>query len=327
MTARLRVDRFSGIYVWILLIAFFSLTAPDTFPTTLTVKTILGDNSVTGLLALGALLAFASGLIDLSFANIAGLSLAVSTWLSIHTGIPAVPIVAIVVLGGAVVGALSGIFITRFGVNSLVTTLAVSSVALGLAGLVTAGNTLTGQWSSSFHEFGQGYVWVIPLPALYLLALALVLYYVLEHTGPGRRVLAVGSNSEAARLAGVRVARIQVGALMVSGAVAGFTGALLAAKVGVATTQTGPGYLLAAVAALFLGETQVRSRVNVWGTVIAVFLIGTGIKGLQLLGADPWVNEFFNGTVLLLAVGLAARSRGLVTSARGKDALEEISER
>jgi ribose transport system permease protein len=315
---RLRLDRLSGLYALAILIAFFSITASGTFPTTLTFKTTLADNSVTGLLALGALLPFAAGLIDLSFANVAGLAMIVATWLSIHTGIPGPAIAVIVVAGGAAMGSLSGFFITRLGVNSLVATLGVSTVALGLAELVSSENTLTAHFSSGFSNLGQGYVWVIPLPALYLLALALGMYYLLEHTAPGRRILATGSNRAAARLAGLRVNRIRVVSLAVSGGIAGFAGIVLATQIGVATTDTGPGYLLPAIAALFLGETQIRARVNVWGTLLAVLLIGTGIKGLELLGAAPWVNDFFDGAVLLVAVGIAARARGRAKTTDGR---------
>ena len=303
----MRVDRLSGLYVWVILLVFFSFTAPHSFPTTLTLKTGLADNSVTGLLALGTLIPFAAGLIDLSFAGIAGLSMVTATWLSIHTGLPGVVILVIAVLGGGACGLGSGLFITRLQINSLVVTLGVSTVALGLSELVSAGNTLTAQWSSGFQNFGQGYVWVFPLPALYLLVVAIVFYYLIEHTAVGRRLLATGSNPNAARLAGLRTARIQTASLVVSGAVAGLAGVVLSTQIGIATTATGPGFLLPAVAALFLGETQIRSRVNVWGTVLAVLLIGTGIKGLELMGAAPWVNDFFNGAVLLLAVGVAAR--------------------
>ncbi|MCW2781743.1 MAG: lsrD [Marmoricola sp.] len=297
------------MYVWIAITALFWLKEPDIFPTTLTVKTILGDNAIAGLLALGALLAFASGLIDLSFASIAGLGLTCATWMSIHTAMPGLLIAVLMVIGGGSIGVMSGLLITRLGLSSLVTTLAVSTICLGLAEYVTGGNTLTAQWSTGFQNLGQGYLWVIPYPFIYLLVFAVVLYFVLEHTTAGRRILATGSNRTAARLAGIRVARVQVLTLCLSGAVAGFAGTVLAAKIGSATSSTGPGYLLAGVAALFLGETQVRGRVNVWGTVLAVLLIGTGIKGLQLMGAQPWVNDFFNGTLLLVAVGLAARTR------------------
>lgn len=307
--AGLRLDRFSGIYVWIVIIALFSIIAPDTFPTTLTVKTTLSDNAVTGLLALGTMLAFATGLIDLSFASVAGLSMCVGTWLSIHTGLPPALIAALCVALGLAIGTISGLFITRLGVSSLVTTLGMATVTLGLAEFVTSSNTLTATFPQRFAGLAQDYVWVIPLPALYLLVAGVVFYYLLEHAPVGRRLLATGSNPIAARLAGLRVGRLQVATLAVSGGMAGFAGIVLAAKVGSATSQTGPAFLLPAVAALFLGETQIRSRVNVWGTLLAVFLIGTGIKGLQLIGAKPWVSDFFNGAVLLLAVGVAARAR------------------
>jgi ribose transport system permease protein len=315
VAGKLRLQQLSGLYVWIVIIGLFWVAEPDIFPTELTVKTILGDNAIAGLLALGALLAFASGLIDLSFAAVAGLALTSATLMSINTGLPGLLIALVMVVGGGSIGAISGVLITRLGLSSLVTTLAMSTVCLGLAEYVTGGNTLTAQWSTGFQNLGQGYVWIIPYPFLYLLVLAVVLYVVLEHTTAGRRVLATGSNRTAARLAGIRVARVQVLTLCLSGAVAGFAGTVLAAKIGSATSSTGPGYLLAGVAALFLGETQVRNRVNVWGTVLAVLLIGTGIKGLQLMGAQPWVNDFFNGTLLLIAVGLAARTRSASGSA------------
>ncbi len=308
-SGRLRLDRLGGLYVLVILIIFFSFAAPQSFPTTLTLKTGLSDNSVTGLLALGALIPFAAGMIDLSFAGLAGLSLVVATWLSIHTGLPGVVILLIVVLGGGACGLGSGLFVTRLQISSLVVTLGVSTIALGLAELVSGGNTLTARWSASFTSFGQGYVGVVPLPALDALILGIIFYYLLEHNAVGRRLLATGSNPSAARLAGLRTARIQTTSLAVSGAVAGFAGMVLATQIGSATSATGPGYLLPAIAALFLGESQIRARVNVWGTLLAVLLIGTGIKGLELMGAAPWVNDFFNGAVLLLAVGIAAHGR------------------
>jgi ribose transport system permease protein len=309
LLARLRLQQLSGVYVWVAITVYFSLAEPEIFPTSLTVKTILSDNAITGLLALGALLAFASGLVDLSFASIAGLGLTSATWLSIHSDLAGLTIALLMVVGGGCIGAISGLLITRLELSSLVTTLAVSTICLGLAEFVTGGNTLTAEWSPEFQKLGQGYVWLVPVSFIYLIVLALLLYFVLEHTTAGRRVLATGSNPVAARLAGIRVARVQVLTLCVSGAVAGFAGTVLAAKIGSATSATGPGFLLAGVAALFLGETQLRRRVNVWGTVLAVLLMGTGIKGLQLMGAQPWVNDFFNGTLLLLAIGLATRSR------------------
>jgi ribose transport system permease protein len=306
---RLGLDRFSGIYVLVILVGVFWFTNPDVFPTNLTLRTTLSDNAVIALLALGALLSFAAGLVDLSFASYAGLSLVTSTWMSINTHLPGPVVMVLMVIGGAALGMVSGLFVTLLGVNSLVVTLGMATVALGLAELVSGNNTLTANWSPGFQKIGQGYVGSVPYPFTGVLILGVAIYYLLEFTAVGRRILAVGYNPSAAQLVGLRVNRIRMATLVASGAIAGFAGVVLSAQLGSATTATGPAYLLPAVAALFLGETQIRRRVNVWGTLLAALLVGVGIKGLQLQGIATWVNQFFDGAVLLLAVGVAARSQ------------------
>jgi ribose transport system permease protein len=72
----------------------------------------------------------------------------------------------------------------------------------------------------------------------------------------------------------------------------------------------GPGYLLPVIAAVFLGSTQFRGgRFNIWGTVVAAYVLAVGVKGLQLAGLPVWIPDLFNGAALLLAVGLAAWRR------------------
>jgi ribose transport system permease protein len=142
---------------------------------------------------------------------------------------------------------------------------------------------------------------------VYVIAIAAVMYYVLYHTPMGRRLAATGGNPVAARLAGIRIRRLQVACLLVSALMAGFAGLVLATENGEATTATAPSLLLPAVAALFLGATQIKEGPNPWGTVLAVVLLGTGIKGLQLEGALPWLSDFFYGAVLLLAVSISGK--------------------
>jgi len=113
----------------------------------------------------------------------------------------------------------------------------------------------------------------------------------------------------AARLAGVRVDRIVYGSLVASSLVAGITGVVLAARIGTASPDIGPSYLLPAFSAVFLGSTQIKpGRVNVIGTLIAIYLLATGVKGLQLAGAPSYTDDLFNGAALIIAVALAARS-------------------
>src|ERR1700712_6085208 len=85
---------------------------------------------------------------------------------------------------------------------------------------------------------------------------------------------------------------------------------MLSASLGTGDPTPGPASLLPAFSAVFLGSTQFRGgRFNVWGTVVAVFVLATGVKGLQLAGAPVWIPELFNGAALLIAVGLANYER------------------
>jgi ribose transport system permease protein len=142
-----------------------------------------------------------------------------------------------------------------------------------------------------------------------MLVLAAVIYIVIEYLPVGRYLYASGGNPLAARLAGVRVDRIVFGSLVASSLVAGFAGVVLAARIGTASPDIGPSYLLPAFSAVFLGSTQIKpGRVNVLGTLIAIYLLATGVKGLQLAGAPSYTNNLFNGAALIIAVALAARS-------------------
>jgi ribose transport system permease protein len=91
-----------------------------------------------------------------------------------------------------------------------------------------------------------------------------------------------------------------------SSLLASCAGVLLASKLSTATPDLGPAYLLPAFAAAFLGTTQIKpGKFNVLGTLLAIFLLATGVKGLQLAGAADWVTDLFNGLALIIAVGLS----------------------
>jgi ribose transport system permease protein len=135
------------------------------------------------------------------------------------------------------------------------------------------------------------------------------LWVVLEFTPAGRYLFAVGGNAQASRLAGLPVHRIVFLSLVASGTLSGIAGALLLAQLRLASYDVGPPYLLPAFSAAFLGATQIKAgRVNVIGTLIAVYLLATGVNGLQLAGAPVYINTLFGGVALLLAVTLAVRT-------------------
>jgi len=157
------------------------------------------------------------------------------------------------------------------------------------------------------------------LPVFYLIVVAVLVWYLLEQTATGRRLYATGFNTDAARLAGVRVSRLRFGSLLASGLLAGAAGILLASTVGSGSPEVGTPYLLPVFASAFLGATQLkRGRFNAGGTIIAVLLLGTGVVGLGLVGAHAWAQQMFVGVVLIASLAVTGVQRRGAAGMRGR---------
>jgi ribose transport system permease protein len=142
-----------------------------------------------------------------------------------------------------------------------------------------------------------------------LVGVALVAWYVLEHTPPGRNLYAVGVSPRAAELVGIPVPRYTFVSFVAAGFFAGIGGVLMVAVNGGANPLIGPDLMLPAIAAVFLGATAIKpGRYNVAGTFVAVYFVAVSVNGLTLLGADTWVSDLFNGAALLIAVSIAVWS-------------------
>jgi ribose transport system permease protein len=128
-----------------------------------------------------------------------------------------------------------------------------------------------------------------------------------EYLPIGRYLYVLGSNPRAAELTGIS-ARVYIPfAFILSGVITAFAGVVLGSRLGVAQTTVGPDYLLPAFVGALLGSTAIKpGRVNVLGTIVAVFVLAVAVAGLQQMGAQFFVEPLFNGTMLILAVGLAA---------------------
>ncbi len=204
--------------------------------------------------------------------------------------------------------------ITRARIPSFIATLAVSSLLTAGIAWISSSQQIV-NLPTGFGEVGTGQFFGLTWPFWIMLVVALLLWYVLERTPVGRRIYATGGNPVAASLSGVRVSRIILFALVTSGVVAGLAGLLLTSQLSAGDPTVGPGFLLPVLAAVFLGSTQFRGgRFNIWGTVVAAYVLAVGVKGLQLAGLPIWIPDLFNGAALLLAVGLAAWRRTPTTA-------------
>jgi ribose transport system permease protein len=302
-----RVDRFSGIYVGIALVILFCILEPESFATINNVRVIAANEAITAIITLGLVFSLSAGMFDLSIGGTMSLAAVVVVWLQIH-GAGIVVAIILTAVGGGVVGAINGLIITRMGVDSLICTLGTGSILTAIAVAVSGSRTLLLDSPTSFTRIGRDNWFNIPSTVWIMLVLAAATWIVLAHTPLGRRIYAVGGNAPAARLTGVRVALHQVLALTVSGTVAAVAGVVLASQLGSAPISGGTPYLLPAFSAAFLGATQIYpGRFNVLGSLVAIYLLGIGVKGLQLkYPSYLWIRDLFVGTALVCAVALAA---------------------
>jgi len=303
------MQRASAVYLLVLVVLLFGFWIPETFLTHVTFKVVAADQVVVGVLGLALLIPLTAGAFDLSVGNMLAFSLVLVSWMAQHTHINAALASVLAIVACGLVGLISGLLVTYFRVNSFIATLGMSQI-LGAATLyVSANQQITGVLSPTFLRFGRNDLLGIPVVVYYLLFLSLLVWYVLEFTPLGRRLFATGANPEAARLSGVRTDRLICGSLVVSGMMAGVAGVVYGAKIGSFSNSFGPPLLFPAFAAVFFGATQFESRPNVWGTIVALFTLAFGVKGLQLAFATGvyWITPLFNGLALVIAVALARR--------------------
>ena len=301
--------RISAVYLWLLFFVIFSAINPDTFPTSATFRLVFSEGAVTCMLALAFLVPLAANTYDLSIGAVMSLSLSLCIWFNLHTGLPAAAGAAIAVFACMLAGAVSGFIVVRLRVNSFIATLGMSQVLLAAALFISSNRQLIATFPDGYANLGLNEVAGVPLVLVYLLALAIVLWFVLEHTPVGRYLFATGGNEQAARLSGVRTDRAIWGSLIASGAIAGLAGVVLSMRSGIFSSSIGPGYLFPAVAAVFLGASQFQQRPNVWGTLIAYFALAFGIQGLALSSSSGavWSQPLFEGVALIIAVAFASR--------------------
>jgi ribose transport system permease protein len=301
-----------AIYVWAVIIVVFAFWAPDTFPTWQTVKTVLNQNAISGLIALALIVPLSARIFDLSVGNAMGLCNVIVAWLLVNQGVPMGLAIILTIAAGIVIGLINAVVVITWGIDSFIATLATGSLMAALTTVVTDDQAIIGnQLNGNFGKLATSDLGGVAVPVFLMLAVAVGIWYLLNYTVTGRRIYATGFNEDGSRLSGIQTGRLRFATLIVSGAVAGIAGILLASQVSSGSPDIGPPYLLDAFAAAFLGATQFGGRFNAWGTVIAVLLLGTGKAGLVLVGAPVWAPSMFSGVVLLFALGLGNLERTL----------------
>lgn len=307
--ARVLLEKFGLVVVLVLMIVIFSIALPHTFPTQTNLRITVSAQSVTLMLALAVTLPLRAGDFDLSLSMVMVGSAAVIAELTTKHHMGLLPAVIIALLGSMIIGAVNALLIVGVGVDSFIATLGMMTFLGGAINGYTGGQAISGL-PKGLRTIADS-EW-LSLPSMVFIAwmFAVVLWYVYEYTPFGRKLLFTGGNRDAARLAGIRVARVRATAFIAAALISGLAGILLAGGLGAVDPTSGGAYLLTPYAAAFLGMTVIQfRRFNVIGTVVGGYLLAVGVSGLQLLGVESWVSDVFNGLVLVAAVTAATLLR------------------
>jgi ribose transport system permease protein len=324
------VERYALLMLLAIVFVFFAVN-PSTpeFASTLNIQNILSNESLLGIIAIATVIPLVANQIDLSAGPVAGLGSLLCAGMMSKSGWPLAPSILVAVGVGFVVGLVNGILVAKVGINSIVTTLGTSSIVGAIIVWYSKGVSISTGLSSTLLSVGVGDWLGVRRLFFFLVAIALIAWYVLEHTPVGRHLYSVGASPRAAELVGLSVPKLIIGSFVASGVIAGAAGVLAVAVQGAANPQIGSNFTLPAVAAAFLGATAIKpGRYNIWGTFTAVFFLAFAVNGLTLWGAEAWISDLFNGTALILAVGIGAvsgrRRRTRPAAAAPPDAAEPL---
>ena len=305
-TLRRLFDRYALLLAWIATIALFGALEPGTFLRAANFTSMFSSQSVLVVLTYSFIVSLTAGEYDLSAAPVLTLSAMVLAILNAQLGLPTGVAILLALAAGGICGVVNGILVIWVGIDSIIVTLGTGTLISGIVLWISNSEMVSGisqtlvNWVIVPRLFGLSFGFV------YALLLTFALWYVLDYTPLGLKLLFVGRGRRVARLSGLNVPRLRFGALVAGSLLAAFAGILYAGTSGAADPNSGDSFMLPAFAAAFLGSTAVRpGRFNAWGSFTAVYFLVTGITGLSLMGIQIFIQDLFYGAALIIGVTLS----------------------
>ncbi len=301
---RTLLGSWEALLVILLLLAIgMGIALSPYFLTGFNIASLTKDLMEKAIVALPMTLIIISGEIDLSVASILGLASVVLGAVT-HAGIPLWGGIPLVLLVGALAGALNGLLVTRLGLPSLVVTVGTLALYRGLA-YVVLGDQAISNFPSAFTTFGFGSVpgTLIPWPFVVFVILVILFMVVLHQSWLGRQIYAVGNNKEAARFTGIHVANLKLMLFVLSGLLSALAGIIFTARFSSARPDNALGFELDVVTIVLLGGVNIfGGRGSLVGVILSLFVIGAVRNALNLTDVSGDVQNIVVGTLLIFSV-------------------------
>jgi ribose transport system permease protein len=298
--------RYALLFAWAATIALFGVLEPNSFLQIQNFTSIFNSQAVLVVLTCSLVLTLTSSEYDLSAASVLSLSAMLIAVLNAQLQVPVGWAILVALAAGVLVGTINGVLVVVVGVESIIATLGMGSLVSGITLWISHSNMISGISSTLVNYVIVPWFFGISLGFVYAVLIAAALWYFLTYTPIGRQLLFVGRGRRVARLSGLAVGRLRLGAMVGGSFLASIAGVLYAGTSASADPNSGDSFMLPAFAAAFLGSTSiVPGRFNAWGSFAAVYFLVTGIYGLSLMGIQVFVQNLFYGGALIIAVALS----------------------
>lgn len=291
-----------GVLGGLLILCLVLSIITDAFMTPRNLFNVLRQISVNVFLACGMTMIIILGAIDLSVGSIIAVSGCLCAGFITRLGMPTIPAIILAILAGGVIGVLNGLIVSKTTIPPFIVTLATMNIGRGIARVYTANKTITIS-DPIFSFVGTGYIFGIPIHAIFIVIIVIITGLILRKTQFGRHIYAVGGNRQAAVYSGINASRVTMMVFVLSGIFAGMAGILTASRTFTGQYSLGDGAEMDAITAVILGGTSMSGGVGtLTGTIIGCMIVGVLNNGMNLLGIDSSWQYIVQGVVVLLAV-------------------------
>ena len=295
-------SKYGVLMVFIMMYIIFSIFAPN-FVKIKNILNVSRQINTLGICAVGMTMLLISGGIDLSLGYQLSVINVLCAWLMVKHNVQPVIAIVICLLVGTAIGTINGVVIVKSGVHPMIITLAVSQVLNGVSFLFSRGIPIYG-FPKSFSLLGQGTVFgVIPISLIIMVVIILIGHYVLTRLSFGRYLYAVGSNEEAAKLAGVNTGAVRIIAHTLCGFLTAIAGVLLLSRTNSGLSTNGAGFEFNVITACVLGGvSNMGGRGTIYQAVLGVLILGFLENGMLLMNVNEYWQLVVKGLLLLIAV-------------------------
>lgn len=293
----------SVIIPLLLVIIIPTVIYPAQFLSFQNIVDMLRSISYSIIVAVGMTFVVISSNLDLSVGSTMTITGMVSGYF-LMKGMAVFPAILIGVATAFLIGYLNGFMVVNLKINSLIATLGTQYVCKGLVYVMSGGASFY-PFPDAFTVFGKGKLWGIPYSVFFAAVIVIIAAYVLKQTVYGRSVYALGGNGEAARLAGLNVARLRRSLYVLIAVLSGITGILKASRLGTASPESGTGVEMSIIAGVIIGGASLSGGVgNMIGTVLGVSLMEILKNALVIMRISSYWQNVATGVLMIIAVSM-----------------------